>query len=349
MANTTNYNWETPDDTDLVKDGAAAIRTLGNSIDTTTKNLNPETTTGDIAYRSATANTNTRLPIGTNGQILAVSAGVPAWINNDQGDITEVQAGTGISVASGTGPIPVVTNTVATTFDAAGDLVYGTGADTFTKLSLGTAGKVLKVNSGATAPEWAVDPTTDVVTTAGDLIYATGADAVTRLGIGTAGQVLKVNSGATAPEWGAGGSSFVGVAARHTDQVQTIANNTTTALVFNTEYFDTDAFHDNTTNNTRFTVPSGKAGYYSLVCNFEWASNGTGQRTINYRINGTTKVATLSVPTVTGAFGMCLAFTTSSLSVGDYVEVTVNQTSGGNLDIYSFSDGQRFAMTYLGA
>ena len=164
MANTTNYNWETPDDTDLVKDGAAAIRTLGNSIDTTTKNLNPETTTGDIAYRSATANTNTRLPIGTNGQILAVSAGVPAWINNDQGDITEVQAGTGISVASGTGPIPVITNTVATAFDAAGDLVYGTGADTFTKLSLGTVGKVLTVNSGATAPEWATPASTGGMT-----------------------------------------------------------------------------------------------------------------------------------------------------------------------------------------
>jgi hypothetical protein len=72
-------------------------------------------------------------------------------------------------------------------------------------LGIGTANQVLKVNSGATAPEWAVDPTTDVVTTAGDLIYGTGADAVTRLGIGTAGQVLKVNSGATAPEWGAAG------------------------------------------------------------------------------------------------------------------------------------------------
>jgi hypothetical protein len=79
MANTTNYNWETPDDTDLVKDGAAAIRTLGNSIDTTTKNLNPETTTGDIAYRSATANTNTRLAIGSTGNVLTVSGGVPVW------------------------------------------------------------------------------------------------------------------------------------------------------------------------------------------------------------------------------------------------------------------------------
>jgi len=117
MANTTNYNWETPDDTDLVKDGAAAIRTLGSSIDTTTKALNPETTLGDIAYRSSTANTNTRLPIGTNGQILGVSAGVPAWINNDQGDITEVAAGTGISVASGTGPIPTVSINTAVTAD----------------------------------------------------------------------------------------------------------------------------------------------------------------------------------------------------------------------------------------
>jgi hypothetical protein len=48
-------------------------------VDTTTKALNPSTTLGDIEYRSSTANTNTRLPIGTSGQVLAVSGGVPAW------------------------------------------------------------------------------------------------------------------------------------------------------------------------------------------------------------------------------------------------------------------------------
>jgi hypothetical protein len=48
-------------------------------VDTSLKALNPETTLGDIAYRSATSNTNTRLGIGTNGQVLAVSGGVPAW------------------------------------------------------------------------------------------------------------------------------------------------------------------------------------------------------------------------------------------------------------------------------
>jgi hypothetical protein len=79
MATTTNYGWTTPDDTSLVKDGAAAIRTLGSSVDTTTKALNPSTTLGDIEYRSSTANTNTRLAIGSTGQVLTVAGGVPSW------------------------------------------------------------------------------------------------------------------------------------------------------------------------------------------------------------------------------------------------------------------------------
>jgi hypothetical protein len=88
MATTTNYGWTTPDDTALVKDGAAAIRTLGSSVDTTTKALNPSTTLGDIEYRSSTANTNTRLGIGTNGQSLIVSGGVPAWGTPASGGMT---------------------------------------------------------------------------------------------------------------------------------------------------------------------------------------------------------------------------------------------------------------------
>jgi len=96
MANTTNYNWETPDDTDLVKDGALAIRTLGSSVDTTTKALNPSTTLGDIEYRSATANTNTRLAIGTTGQVLTVAGGVPTWASaaGGGGKVLQVVTGT---------------------------------------------------------------------------------------------------------------------------------------------------------------------------------------------------------------------------------------------------------------
>jgi hypothetical protein len=104
MATTTNYGWTTPDDTGLVKDGAAAIRTLGSSVDTTTKALNPSTTLGDIEYRSSTANTNTRLGIGTTGQVLTVSGGVPAWSTSSANSLTSLETGSlsGASVTTGT-------------------------------------------------------------------------------------------------------------------------------------------------------------------------------------------------------------------------------------------------------
>lgn len=103
MATTTNYGWTTPDDTALVKDGASAIRTLGSSVDTTTKALNPSTTLGDIEYRSSTPNTNTRLGIGSTGQVLTVSGGVPAWATPAAGSLTLLSttattSGTSISI-----------------------------------------------------------------------------------------------------------------------------------------------------------------------------------------------------------------------------------------------------------
>ena len=94
MATTTNYGWTTPDDTALVKDGAAAIRTLGSSVDTTTKALNPSTTLGDIEYRSSTANTNTRLGIGSTGNVLTVAGGVPTWAAPSGGSMTVLASGT---------------------------------------------------------------------------------------------------------------------------------------------------------------------------------------------------------------------------------------------------------------
>jgi hypothetical protein len=41
------------------------------------------------------------------------------------------------------------------TVTTAGDVIYGTGSSTVTRLGIGTAGQVLTVNAGATAPSWA--------------------------------------------------------------------------------------------------------------------------------------------------------------------------------------------------
>jgi len=81
MANpTTNYGFVLPTSSDLVTDLPADFDVALQGVDTRLKALQPGTTLGDLAYSSATANTNTRLPIGTAGQVLAVSGGgVPEW------------------------------------------------------------------------------------------------------------------------------------------------------------------------------------------------------------------------------------------------------------------------------
>tara|TARA_A100001515_G_scaffold144524_1_gene148844 strand:+ start:20809 stop:22722 length:1914 start_codon:yes stop_codon:yes gene_type:complete len=64
---------------------------------------------------------------------------------------------------------------------AAGDLVYASSTTQLSRLGIGTAGKVLAVNSGATAPEWTAD------------IFATdlrvGEDSQTAIDFGTANEI----------------------------------------------------------------------------------------------------------------------------------------------------------------
>jgi hypothetical protein len=248
MATTTNFGWETPDDTDLVKDGALAMRTLGNSIDTS-----------------------------------------------------------------------------------------------FVDLKGGTTGQNLRKNSNTDLDfTWAGDATNTVVDAAGDLLYGTAADTLGRLAIGTNGQILTVSSGV--PSWTTPASStptFVGCRLTKSAD-QTISNATFTAITFNGEDFDSDGFHDNATNNSRITIPTGKGGKYLFTVSGYWADNATGTRTVALYKNGT---LITKARAIFRREAMALS-SVLSLVATDYIELFVYQDSGGNLDV---NDATSIQASFLGA
>jgi len=66
---------------------------------------------------------------------------------------------------------PVATDTI---WDAAGDIIYGTGSNTGARLAKGTATQVLTMNAGATAPEWATGGVGDASVTQAKLKTSQG-------------------------------------------------------------------------------------------------------------------------------------------------------------------------------
>ena len=123
MPNTTNFNFPTPADTDLVKDGASAIRSLGNSIDTAFVDLKGGTTgqvlskasNTDLDYTWVTtddANAIQNAIVDAKGDLIAASAAdTPARLavgNNGETLVADSSASVGLRYQEPKAGNPVV-------------------------------------------------------------------------------------------------------------------------------------------------------------------------------------------------------------------------------------------------
>ena len=262
MPNTTNFNFPTPADTDLVKDGASAIRSLGNSIDTAFVDLKG----------------------GTTGQVLSKASNTDldfSWVAQDDSN--------------------AIQNAIV---DAKGDLISATAADTPARLAVGANGTVLTADSAeATGLKWA------------------------------------------AP---ASGNTYSGVSATKSTG-QTIATGTWVAVTWDTENFDTNAYHSTSTNTSRFTIPAGKAGKYLLSGSISWAGTSSGTfRLISIYKNGVEQNQVVQGgPTADGTIQPFAHI--YDLAVADYIEIYVRHNIGGNTDVQGGAAQSRVEVSLIGA
>jgi hypothetical protein len=135
---------------------------------------NPMTSVGDL-IRGDAGGTPVRLGVGTDGYVLTVLGGLPAWA------------------------APPGAGNMSNPMTALGDLITGAAAGAPQKLGIGPNGYVLTAVAGV--PAWAVLPAPGMgnpMTTVGDLIVGQATGTPSRLPLGTVGQVLRVVAGSAA-------------------------------------------------------------------------------------------------------------------------------------------------------
>jgi hypothetical protein len=324
---TSNFGWVMPDPTDLVTNLPADFEVFGQAVDTSMADLKG----------------------GTTGQILSKATNTDmdfTWITNDVGDITAVNVTAPITGGGSSGAVTIGVSAASTAAAGVVQLSDSTSTTSSILASTPTATKSAYDLANAAIPK-------STATAKGNVFTATAASTPAVLAVGTNGQYLQADStAATGLKWATISTipTFVGVNATRTNVSTAFTANTGLLIAFTTEEFDTNGFHDNTTNNTRLTIPSGYAGKYIIS---GWLNNPLGtpgsyqllrlyKNGAQYTTGGVREGEYFrsNIGTnFTNAFAQ-----TITASVGDYFELQYQQNNTETVNIWS-----NFQLTYIGA
>lgn len=117
----------------------------------------------------------------------------------------------------------------------------------------------------------------------------------------------------------------------HRGSTQSLTDLTRTAILWDTEDYDTDSMHSTSSNTDRLVIPED--GVYELKCAAAFAS-GTGNRYLDVCLNGTSTVLNRSSSTATSGvtYGAFIGWE-DELAAGAYLVVVALQGSGGSLNL----------------
>jgi len=115
---------------------------------------------------------------------------------------------------------------------------------------------------------------------------------------------------------------------------QTVSNTTITAVNnWTAETLDNDSMHSTSTNVSRFTCVT--PGRYRITASVGWAVNGSGIRAISIRntlaAGGFRSGGAWALPAQAITTGDMTTCWSDVMAAGDFFEVRVYQSSGGNL------------------
>ena len=113
---------------------------------------------------------------------------------------------------------------------------------------------------------------------------------------------------------------------------QTITDSVFTIITWDDEEYDTDGMHSNVTNNSRITIQT--AGKYHVTAQSAWEATNNGLRVLEIMVDGNRAGRNRAG----GEFYQDTVSWTGELSVGQYVELRVYQSCGGNLEFRNFEE-----------